>query len=78
MLKKSTQIIVIALCTSVALIGFSLYQSRAASIPVSAVALYIAAAIVCVSPAAYHFLVCKGHRSRAAARLMRRPHSDSL
>ena len=67
MLKKSTQIIVIALCTSVALIGFSLYQSHAASIPVSAVAFYIAAAIICVSPAAQRLLVCKGHRSRAAS-----------
>jgi hypothetical protein len=66
MLKKSTQMIVIALCTSVALIGFSLCQSRAGSIPVSAVALYITAAIICVSPAAYHLLVCKGRRSRAA------------
>jgi hypothetical protein len=63
MLKKSTQVVVAALCICIALIGFSLYQSRAASIPVSAVALYIAAAIICVSPAAYHLLVCKGHRS---------------
>ena len=65
--KKSTRIIVIALCTSAALIGFSLYQSRAGSVPVPAVAFYTAAALICVLPAAYHLLVCKRRRSRTSA-----------
>jgi hypothetical protein len=66
MQKKSAQILVIAACTANALIGFSLYQRYAGPIPVSAFALYITAAAICVSPAAYRVLVCKARRSRAA------------
>jgi hypothetical protein len=67
MQKKSAQILVIAACTANALIGFSLYQGYVGPVPVSAVTLYIAAAVICVSPAAYRVLVCKTRRSRAAA-----------
>jgi hypothetical protein len=71
MSKKSVRIIIIALCTSVALIVFSFYQSRGASIPLSSVAFFIAAAAICVSTAASLLLTCKVQRPSGA-----RPHGD--
>lgn len=63
MLKKSTQTIVIALCTSAALIGFAFYQRYVGSVPVSEVTLFVAAAILCASPVVYARLRCKTCRN---------------
>jgi hypothetical protein len=48
--RFNSTIIIIALCTSCAMIAFARYQ---ASIPVSAVALFIAAAVICLLPVFY-------------------------
>lgn len=50
MLKRLNANIIIALCTSCALIAFARYE---ASINVSAVAFYITAAIICLLPVFY-------------------------
>ena len=47
MLKKFNSTIVVALCTGAGLIAFARYE---ASISVSAVGLYVAAAVICLLP----------------------------
>jgi hypothetical protein len=59
MLKKSAQTIVIALCTSAALIGFAFFQRYGGGIRVSETTMYAAAAIICVSPVIYRLLRCQ-------------------
>ncbi len=59
MLKKSTVTIVIALCTSAALIAFAFDQRNDASITVPAVAFFVAAAIMCLLTVLYALLRCK-------------------
>jgi len=56
MFKKPNPTIVIALCTSAALIAFGFDQSHKASIAVSGTALFVAAAVVCLSPVFFALL----------------------
>jgi hypothetical protein len=65
MLKKSTQTIVIALCTAAALIGLAFYQRYGGPISVSEATLYVSAAVICVLPAAYRLVRCKSSRNKA-------------
>jgi hypothetical protein len=53
MLKRLNANIIIAFCTSCAMIAFAFYQRHEASINVSAAAFYIAAAIICLLPVVY-------------------------
>ncbi len=62
--KESTPAIVIALCTSAALIGFAFFERHGGEVRVSETALYLVAATICVSPASYHLLRCRLLRSR--------------
>jgi hypothetical protein len=56
MLKKpNPTIIIIALCTSAALIAFAFDQR----VTLSATAFYIAAAVICLLPVLYALLRCK-------------------
>ncbi len=59
MLKKSIPTIIIALCTSAALIGFAFVQRYGEETHVSEAMLYVAAAIICVSPVIYRLLRCR-------------------
>jgi hypothetical protein len=60
--RKSTQTIVIALCTSAALIGLAFYQRYWGPVNISDTALYVAAAILCLSPATYDRIRCRGNQ----------------
>jgi hypothetical protein len=53
MLKKLNSNIIVALCTSCALIAFAFYERYDDSDTVPAVAFYIAAATICILPALY-------------------------
>jgi hypothetical protein len=56
MLKKLNSNIIIALCTSCAIIAFAFYERHAASRSVPAVAFYGAAAVICLLPVLYGLL----------------------
>ncbi|HTF66200.1 MAG TPA: hypothetical protein VK638_26300 [Edaphobacter sp.] len=56
MLKKLNSTLIIALCTSAALIAFAFYERYEASGTVPAVAFYCAAAVICLLPALYALL----------------------
>jgi hypothetical protein len=56
MLKKLNSTIIIALCTSAALIAFAFDQRYEASVTVPAVAFYVAAAVICLLPVLYALL----------------------
>ncbi len=60
--RKSTETIVIALCTSAALIGLAFYQRYWGPVQISVTALYIAAAILCLSPATYYRVRCRDNQ----------------
>ena len=60
--KRSIQTIVIALCTSTALIGLAFLQRYGSG--VSQTTLYFAAAIICVSPVIYRLLRCHSRLNR--------------
>ena len=53
MLKKLNSTIIIALCTSAALIAFAFDQRHEASVTVAAVAFYVAATVICLLPVLY-------------------------
>jgi membrane protein YdbS with pleckstrin-like domain len=53
MLRRLNAHIIIALCTSCAIIAFAFDQRHDASINVPAVAFYVAAAIICLMPVVY-------------------------
>jgi len=56
MLKRLNVNIIIAFCTSCAMIAFAFYERYAASGTVPAVAFYGAAAVICLLPALYALL----------------------
>ena len=56
MLKKPNSTIIIALCTSAALIAFAFAKRSGASVTVPDVAFYVAAAIICLLPVFYALL----------------------
>lgn len=56
MLKKLNAKIIIALCTSSALVAFAFDQRHEASVTVPAVAFYFAAAVICLLPVLYAVL----------------------
>jgi hypothetical protein len=56
MLKKLNSTIIIALCTSAALIAFAFDQRYEASVTVPAVAFYVAATVICLLPVLYALL----------------------
>ena len=56
MFKKLNSNIIIALCTSCAIIAFAFYERREASCSVPAVAFYGAAAVICLLPVLYGLL----------------------
>jgi hypothetical protein len=56
MFKKLNSNIIIALCTSCALIAFAFYERHGASGSVPAVAFYGAAAVICLLPVLYGLL----------------------
>ncbi len=64
MLKRLNTKIIVALCTSCAIIGFAFYERHAASNPVPAVAFYIAAAVTCLLPVSCALLRCKICRNK--------------
>ena len=61
MLKRPNPNIIIALCTSGAMIAFACYQRYAPSGTVPEFALYVAAAVICLLPVIYAFVRCKLH-----------------
>lgn len=62
MLKRTNPTIVIALCTSCAIIAFAFYQRSAPSVIVPTVVFYLAAAVICLLPALYALVHCKTSR----------------
>lgn len=62
MLKKPNSTIIIALCTSAALIAFAFDQR----VTLSATAFYIAAAVICLLPVLYAVLRCKTYRNKTS------------
>jgi hypothetical protein len=56
MTKRHNADIIVALCTSCALIAFAFYQRSEASGTVPAVAFYVAAAAICLLPVLYAIL----------------------
>jgi hypothetical protein len=65
MLKKLNAKIIIALCTSCAIIAFAFYERHAASNTLPAGEFYIAAAVICLLPVSYALLRCKTCRNKA-------------
>ena len=65
MKKNSAPRIVLALCTSAALIGFAFVERYGGAAYISASMLFIAAAIICVSPTIYTLLRCQIRRIKA-------------
>ncbi len=63
MLKKLNSTIIIALCTSAALIAFAFGQRYGVFATVPTVAFFIAAAVICLLPVLYALLRCKACRS---------------
>jgi uncharacterized membrane protein YqjE len=59
MLKKFNSTIIIALCTSFAIVAFAFDQRYRASVTVPAVAFFVAAAIICLLPVFYALFRCK-------------------
>jgi hypothetical protein len=59
MLKRLNANIIIALCTSCAIIAFAFYERYEASGTVPAVAFYGAAAVICLRPVLYALLCHK-------------------
>ncbi len=59
MLKRLNANIIIALCTSGAMIGFALYQRYASAGTVPEFALCVAAAVICLLPVLYGLVRCK-------------------
>jgi hypothetical protein len=64
MIKRLNANIIIALCTSCALIAFAFYQRHEASGTVPAVAFYVAAAVICLLPVLYALLRRKSCRNK--------------
>jgi hypothetical protein len=65
MLKKpNSTIIIVALGISAALIAFAFDQRHQASVTISAVEFYIAAAVICLLPVLYAALRCKIRRNK--------------
>jgi hypothetical protein len=64
MLKRLDSNIIIALCTSCAIIAFAFYERHGASVNVPVVAFYIAAAIICLLPVLYALLRRKPAETR--------------
>jgi len=62
--KRSIQTIVIALCTSTALVGLAFFQRYGSGVRVSQTTLYFAAAIICISPVIYRLLRCHSRLNR--------------
>jgi hypothetical protein len=50
MIHKLSPLVVVAICTGGALVAFAFDQSRASPSKVSEVALYLAAAVICLLP----------------------------
>lgn len=66
MFDKLNPIVIVAFFTSVALIAFAFYQRHGASVPISAVRLYVAAAIICLSPVVYARVFRKTCRNKTS------------
>lgn len=67
MLKKINSNILIALCTSAALIAFAFDQRhKSPVITMSEVSLFVLAAIICVLPVLYALLRCKAWRNKTS------------
>jgi hypothetical protein len=70
MFKKFNSTIIVALCTSAAIIAFAFDQRYKASVTISEVAFYLAAAVICLLPVFYGLLRRKScDCSRVAADL---------
>jgi membrane protein YdbS with pleckstrin-like domain len=68
MLKRLNSKIIIALCTSSAIIAFAFYRRQEASVMVSAVAFYCAAAVICLLPvihALYRHQICRNKGAKS-------------
>ena len=66
MIKKSTQTPVIALCTGAALVGLAFFERYGGRVRVSEATLFVAAAIICVSPAVYRLLRCLSRQNESS------------
>jgi hypothetical protein len=64
MLKRLNSTIIIALCTSAALIAFAFYQRYEGPVTVPTGAFYIAAAIICLLPVFYALFRHKSCRNK--------------
>ena len=64
MTKRRNANIIVASCTSCALIAFAVYERYEASGTVPAVAFYVAAAAICLLPVLYAILRHKTHRNK--------------
>ena len=63
MLHKRRSNVIIALCTSSALIAFAFYQRyQPVTLPIDA--FFVAAAMICLAPVLYRLLACKLRRSK--------------
>ena len=63
MLKKLDSTIIVALCTSAALMAFAFDERYEASVTVPAVAFYVAATVICLLPVLYASLRHKSCRN---------------
>jgi hypothetical protein len=64
MLHKRRSNVIVALCTSSALITFAAYQrDRPVTLPIDA--FFVAAAMICLAPVLYGLLSCKLRRSKS-------------
>jgi len=64
MLKRLNANIIIAFCTSCALIAFAFYERYEGPIQVRATTFYMAAAVICLLPVVYGLLRCKTCRAQ--------------
>jgi hypothetical protein len=69
MFKRLNTLVIVALCTSCALIAFAFYQRDAASLAVPAVAFYFAAAFICLLPSLYAVFRHKTCRSERTPKI---------
>jgi hypothetical protein len=65
MVKKSTELIVTALCTGAALIGLFFYKRYAGPVDAYELMLYFSAAILCISPVVRGLNCCKIRQNKA-------------